>query len=194
MNDIKAIIFDCFGVLVESTLEPFCKKYFGDDSEKIAQVKILDNKASSGLMSYGEFVAELAILARIPTAEAQHYLDNTPANAELLDYIQNELRPKYKIGFLSNAYDNWLDELFTPAQTVLFDDIVLSYEHRLAKPDKAIYLLAAKRLGVKPSECVFVDDILEYCESAKSAEMQAIQYQSFTQFHRDLAHTLSSKK
>jgi epoxide hydrolase-like predicted phosphatase len=190
MSQTKAIIFDCFGVLVESSLEPFCDKYLGNDNVKIAKVKKLDREANSGQMSYKEFVVEMAKLADISVKETRRFLDYNPANTRLMNFIRDELQPNYKIGFLSNASANWLDELFTPEQQSLFDDIILSFEHGLTKPDAAIFHLAAQRLGVKPSECVFVDDILSYCEGAESTGMQAVCYKSFAQLEVDLSHIL----
>ncbi|MGC0364896.1 FMN phosphatase YigB (HAD superfamily) [Rhodococcus sp. 27YEA15] len=43
---------------------------------------------------------------------------------------------------------------------VLVDDVVLSGDVGMAKPDPDIYLLAATRLGVRPQDCVFVDDLI----------------------------------
>jgi epoxide hydrolase-like predicted phosphatase len=41
----------------------------------------------------------------------------------------------------------------------LFDDVVISSEVGLRKPDPAVYELAAERLGLPPAGCVFVDDL-----------------------------------
>ena len=48
----------------------------------------------------------------------------------------------------------WADSPLAP----LFDEAVFSCEVHLQKPDPAIYLLASKRMGVKPADCVFVGD------------------------------------
>ncbi|MHB8642499.1 MAG: HAD family hydrolase [Gaiellaceae bacterium] len=40
----------------------------------------------------------------------------------------------------------------------LLDDVVLSCDVGLSKPDPAIYRLACERLGVEPGECMFVGD------------------------------------
>lgn len=40
----------------------------------------------------------------------------------------------------------------------LFDDIVVSGEERLLKPDRAIYELALKRFGLAGEEAIFIDD------------------------------------
>ncbi|HEX5936814.1 MAG TPA: HAD-IA family hydrolase [Actinomycetota bacterium] len=47
-----------------------------------------------------------------------------------------------------------------------FDEIVLSVEVGLRKPDPAIYRLALERLGADPDRAVFVDDQPAYCDGA----------------------------
>lgn len=188
---IKAVIFDCFGVLVRSSLEPFFAEYFSDDAEKMAAAHEVDRAASSGEINYVTFAQRLADLAGIPVDQAHAKLHQTPPNEPLLAYIRDELKPQYKIGFLSNASDNWLGSLFTSDQQALFDDAVLSYQHHLAKPDARIYQLAAERLGVTPADCVFVDDLEPYCEGARAVGMQAVQYKTYDQTVTDLRALLA---
>lgn len=63
-------------------------------------------------------------------------------------------------GIVSNdpggADAQWLRDL---GDGVLVDDVVLSGDVGMAKPDADIYLLAATRLGLRPGDCVFVDDL-----------------------------------
>ena len=56
----------------------------------------------------------------------------------------------------------------------LFDDIVCSAEVGMAKPEPAIYELAAERLGLEPRECVFVDDLDTNVDAARQVGMQAV--------------------
>jgi epoxide hydrolase-like predicted phosphatase len=55
----------------------------------------------------------------------------------------------------------------------IFDAIVRSDEVGLRKPDPQIYLLTADRLEVPPTECVFVDDLLQNVEGARAVGMHA---------------------
>ena len=63
-----------------------------------------------------------------------------------------------KIGLISNCLADtsklWPSTPFAP----LFDTIVLSYEVGMMKPDPRIYRLACERLGVEPSDCLFIGD------------------------------------
>ena len=40
----------------------------------------------------------------------------------------------------------------------MFDAVVISDQVHLRKPDPAIFLLTAGKLGLAPSDCLFVDD------------------------------------
>ena len=56
----------------------------------------------------------------------------------------------------------------------LFDDIVCSAEVGMAKPEAAVFHLAAERLGVPPARCVFVDDWDRNVEAAQGVGMKAV--------------------
>jgi putative hydrolase of the HAD superfamily len=47
-----------------------------------------------------------------------------------------------------------------------FDEVILSFEVGLRKPDPAIYREALRRLDAEPEHAVFVDDQQEYCDGA----------------------------
>ncbi|MEA3082237.1 MAG: putative hydrolase of the superfamily [Sphingomonadales bacterium] len=56
----------------------------------------------------------------------------------------------------------------------LFEAIVISGDVGMHKPEPAIYMLGAERLGLRPEECVFVDDLRENCQGAEEVGMTAI--------------------
>jgi putative hydrolase of the HAD superfamily len=60
----------------------------------------------------------------------------------------------------------------------------LTFSHRLgiAKPDAAIYLYAAKGLGVTPENVLFLDDREENVAGARAVGMMAIQYGRHDEF------------
>lgn len=62
-----------------------------------------------------------------------------------------------------------------------FDEVVLSYEVHMKKPDAGIYLEAARRLGVAPEDCLFVGDGgSNELAGARNAGMDAIQAKWYT--------------
>lgn len=189
---IKAIIFDCFGVLVQGTLEQFRDTYLGGDNKRIQEARDLDRLSNLGKLSYDEFISSMSKLANISAKEAATFLNNNPRNEPLLAYIRDKLKPGYKIGFLSNASDDWLEELFRPEQATMFDSVVLSYKTGYAKPDSEIFELSCEELDVLPKEAVMVDDIERYCTAAKELGMQAIWYQDFLRFKQELEKILAA--
>lgn len=60
----------------------------------------------------------------------------------------------------------------------LFDEVVISGEVGLRKPQGEIYLLAAERLEAAPAECVFVDDFKVNAEGAAAVGMRGIQHRN----------------
>ena len=56
----------------------------------------------------------------------------------------------------------------------LFDTVVLSGEVGMRKPEKEIFLHAAKTLGLAPAECVFVDDMEANVTAAQACGMTGV--------------------
>ena len=122
----------------------------------------------------------------LPAVKAQFWSSDL-VNHELVEYIR-KLHPRYKVGLLSNAWNDLrqvMQERFH--FDGLFDDLVISAEVGLAKPDPRIFELAVTRLGVQPAEAVFVDDVLANVEAAQGIGLQAIHYQNNPQLFNALA-------
>jgi HAD superfamily hydrolase (TIGR01509 family) len=183
---VKAVIFDCFGVLVRDGWLPFRDKYFGEDRSKLQQAITSSKKVDAGLIGFEAFIRDVATLAGITTNKAHKEIEDNPVDKDLLDYIQEHVKPSYKVGLLSNAGNNWLSELFTKQQLDLFDATVLSCEIGAIKPDPIAYETIASRLGVDLNECIFIDDQPRYCQGARDAGMEAVHYLSL----EDLKHKM----
>ena len=68
-----------------------------------------------------------------------------------------------------------------------FDDIIISGEHKLIKPDPAIYQLTLKRIKREAHECLFIDDSLSNIETAIKLGFHTIQFHSPEQLEKELA-------
>ena len=66
----------------------------------------------------------------------------------------------------------------------IFDEIVISGEVGLRKPEPEIYRYTAARLDVQPNECVFVDDFSVNVEGADAVGMTGV-------LHRDPRNTIA---
>ncbi|MCL4397592.1 HAD family phosphatase [Patescibacteria group bacterium] len=175
---IKAVIFDFGGVIVPDLYTPF-----------VAGHKITcEDKATKGLATKEELIEELdrtfgpgkgkeldaVILAEYPKADPQ-----------IIELIKS-LKPKYKIGCLSNNFSFWGQAAKSQAYMSLFDTIVISADVGLAKPDPEIYLLTAKKLGVAPEECVFIDNLGSNVRGAESVGMQGITFNNAEELKKEL--------
>jgi len=190
---IKAIIFDCFGVLTTDGWLPFKRKHFGDNPTLFDEATELNRQANTRLISYNQFINEIAGMAGIAPAQAQSDIEKADggANEELFDYI-SVLKRKFKIGMLSNTSKNVINQLFTSNEVGLFDVIVLSYEEGVVKPDRQAYQIVSDRLDVKPEEAIFIDDQERHYLGAIAAGMQAIWYKDFSQMKTELEGILAA--
>jgi putative hydrolase of the HAD superfamily len=68
----------------------------------------------------------------------------------------------------------------------MFDDIVISSEVGMRKPDPEIFLLAAGRLDLTPQECVFIDDLELNVEGARTVGMTGLLHTSYDETRRAL--------
>lgn len=108
-------------------------------------------------------------------------------NEKLFAYIEAVIRPSYQTAIISNIARDRMVELMGKERRTLFDEAVLSFAVGYSKPDKRIYEIALERLGVKGDECIFIDDIAEYCEAAAALGMKAIHFLSTEQCIEELS-------
>lgn len=184
---IRAIVFDCFGVLVGQGFDATYARAGGDPARDKLFIKDLLGAASLGVVSSEQMVGQICTQLNItPTvwAAAVHAMEQP--DTELIEYIQQTLKPRYKVAILSNANVGVLQRKFSSAQLDVFDAIVVSAEEGMVKPNPDIYHLTADRLGVEPADCIFTDDSAGHCQAATAVGMTAIHYSHFQQFKTDL--------
>lgn len=187
---IRAIIFDCFGVLTSDGWLPFKRKHFGHDAALFEEATDLNKQSNSGMISTHEFVRRIADMARVSAGFVGRQIHGNRSNDELFEYIKHDLKPDYQIGLLSNTSSNALHDMFTPEQINLFDAVALSYEIGAVKPDREAYEHVLNQLGVTADEAVFIDDQERHVTGAREAGMQGIVYKDFEQMKRELEKLL----
>jgi len=109
---------------------------------------------------------------RLPALHEEWRLAQGPISANL--DLARGLRGRYKLSVLSNADMSLRERLQRDGLLPLFDDVVISAEVGLAKPEAAVFRMAAERLGLPPAECVFVDDWDKNVEAAREVGMCAV--------------------
>ncbi len=188
---IKAIIFDCFGVLVMSGRAALYHDY------PALKDQIHDNERQSdyGIISrlqLDEAIGQMTHLS--PQVIEERYWATSVRNESALAWVK-ELKQsgEYKIGLLSNIGRDWLkDVLPTEERRGLFDAEVLSSDVNMVKPSLEIFEIAAQRLGVEPFECVMIDDLLANVDGAEQAGMGGVLFGTTTQARIDLDLYLKS--
>lgn len=192
---IRAIVFDCFGVLLTDGLSPLVGPLYAKDPSARDRIRGLLELADSGLLTSDESAVKISTELGLTHEEyRQKMAKGEIKNQELLAYIES-LRQHYKVGMLTNIPKGSLAYRFTSAELARYFDVALaSGEIGSAKPEAKAYEIVAERLGVRPDECVFVDDRERYLDGAKAVGMSPILYENFPLLHGKLEALLADSK
>jgi beta-phosphoglucomutase family hydrolase len=184
MKKIKAVIFDMDGVIVDS--EPLHERAFLElfDEIGIGMNHGIDFKAYYG-KSDRALLEDLISLHR-----PKHSLDSLLARKrqKLINLIQQEkplfpevkillehLKGKKLLGLASGSPPEVIDTVLNLDGLHKYFDAIVSVED-VGKPKPApdVFLEAAKRLRVKPEECIIIEDSVAGIEAAKRAGILVI--------------------
>jgi FMN phosphatase YigB (HAD superfamily) len=185
---IRAVIFDCFGVLYtdgKSLIIDMCP------SEKRTELYDLFKQADYGLISGEEFSAGTTQLLGMARADFDAMTSSTYVrNHILIEWIRSH-KDRYKIGLLSNVSEDTYTMLFNEDdERELFDAVVLSSRIGITKPSREAYQLIAERLGVEPKDCIMIDDIERNVEGAENVGMKGLLFRSNEQLQLELTELL----
>jgi glucose-1-phosphatase len=200
-TNVKAVIFDLGGVLVRTedrrsradqahrlglTYDEFSRLVFESESARLATL---------GKRSTQEHWESIRSTLGVPPedfpAVRAGFWGGDVLDSNLVNYVRS-LKPRYKTCLLSNAWDNLrrvIDETWKITQA--FDEIIISAEVGISKPDPRIYRLAVQRLGVLPQEAVFVDDFPHNVQAAREVGLQGILFKTPEQVCRALDDLLN---
>jgi epoxide hydrolase-like predicted phosphatase len=188
---IYAVIFDFGGVLVRTEDGSARRKWeerFSLPEGELARIVFeseVANRSMVGQATEAEVWQHVAVTFGLNDEQLRELRDDfwlgDRLNAELVQFIR-ELRPRYKTAILSNAWPG-ARQVFTQRLGLdeVVDAMIISAEEGVAKPDARIYHIAAGRLGVRPEEAVFVDDMAVNAQGARAVGMWGIQFQSTAQ-------------
>jgi putative hydrolase of the HAD superfamily len=199
---IKAVIFDVGGVLRRSETEEGRRKW--EARLGLAKGELADIVFDSPLAwaaTLGQ-ASDAVIWEDVSTrfsldAEQLHQLkrdfwSGDRTDDELVRYLGG-LRPRRKTALLSNAWPG-ARRVFSERMGLadVVDEIIISAEEGVAKPDLAIYQIALRRLGVKPREAVFVDDVAANVEAARALGIHGVQFRAREQTIADVDRILAT--
>lgn len=185
---IKAVIFDCFGVLYRDNISML---YDQVEEDKRQELQDIIHATDHGFLSRDEYYESIAQLAGTTIEAIREVEKRQHTRDEAMIAFTQTLRPEYKVGLLSNIDIDTMAKLFPlPQRAELFDAFVMSGEVGLVKPTVEIFEYAATRLGVRPEECIMIDDLMKNIEGAELANMKGILFTSRPQLQRDLDRML----
>lgn len=200
---IRAVLWDMGGVLLRNMIpEPriHLAELYGMSEAQLEEL-VFRNPVSKkatigevGVEEVWEYVREALQLDPQKLAEFEvTFWSSDRVDEELIDFIQS-LRQNYKIGLLSNAFIDARPSLSKrfPGLLNVFDEVVFSYEVKIAKPDPRIYSLMLDKLGLEPENAIFVDDFRENVEAAHALGIHAIQFRNSRQARQAVLEVLSS--
>lgn len=193
MPAIKAVIFDCFGVLVGDGLA-ITREELARDPSKMALFQQAVDGANSGRITGEQSKAMIADILGITTEQLGRRTGASMAhNVHLLSFIRS-LRPDYTTALLSNVARSSLEKRFSRQELdEHFDQVFRSCELGMVKPDPAIYRYALNSLGVEPTEAIFVDDNPDYVAAAQAIGMHGIIFRSTDQTIADVEQLLKKQ-
>jgi len=184
---IKAILFDLEGVLMRTRDKDFPMSlakalnapykavydfFHGEMNDKVDRGDISQDEFDRTLIETLNLGKESIPIIR-QVIDEECFIDR-----QIVDKIL-ELKPNHKIGLLSNYSKMMRDKIENDWDIKhLFDDIIISFEVGLIKPDPAIFALALSRLGATREESVIIDDRMKNIKGAREFGMHAIHYQN----------------
>lgn len=182
---IKAVFFDLGGVIVRTEFQAPRQKLadrLGMDYDDLN--KIVFDSESGTLASLGQISSEqhwISVVNRLkrPGSELSAIRDEFFAgdvvDRALVGYIRS-LRGKYKTGLISNAWNDLRDFIVREKFDDAFDQMIISAEVGLMKPDARIFRIALEQLGVSPKEAIFVDDFYANIEGCERVGLKGIHF------------------
>ena len=149
------------------------------DLEKIIFESESSQRASTGEIpeeAHWQAVAEALGVSRQESDKiTTEFFSGDRADDTLLEFLRS-LRPERKVGLISNAWSGLRAFITSQRFDDVFDEMIISAEVGLMKPDPRIYRLALEKLGIQPEESVFLDDVLINVEAARSVGMTGIHF------------------
>jgi putative hydrolase of the HAD superfamily len=188
-----ALIVDFGGVLTTEiwpAFAAFCRgegldenavrELFKSDPRALADLRELEMGTVEPAEFEARFAGHLGIPDRAEGLIGRLFAGLTP-DEEMIAVVRAHRKSGKPTGLISNSWGRAIydEELMEE----LFDAVVISGDVGLHKPQPEIYELACERLGVAPTEAVFVDDLRENCAGAEAVGMAAV-------LHRDAATTV----
>ena len=197
---INAFIFDLGGVLLNWDPRRLYQKRFPKMSSEEIDIFFQDvdfanwNLEQDKGRAFDEAVAELS--RRFPhydeLIQAYHrfWPDSitgpVTGTVKILEQIKGEGYAVYGLTNFSSEKYQIIQDKFDFIK--LLDDVIVSGDVKVIKPNPVIYTLTLERIGYRAKECVYIDDSFQNIAAARSLGFLAIHFQSPAELARELRH------
>lgn len=188
---IKVVIFDFFDVLRTDGFNRWLRQ---NGYEQTGDILAATQKHDRGDLSDKEFFKALADITGETADQVETELEaNNELNQSLVEYI-DQLKHKYKIALLSNSASEYLrNEIAKYDLEKYFDEIVISSEVGLIKPEPAVFEHILQKLSASASECVFTDDNPKYVNAANDLGINGLVFKNTQSFKKDFESLIASQ-
>jgi HAD superfamily hydrolase (TIGR01509 family) len=197
MRDLQAVIFDMDGVLVDS--EPWhfeieCKLYkkLGldvPDEVHLTYIGSANDHMYSDLKRRYDIPMTLQELLEWDAkyrVEVFREMEDIKPNPGLIDLLKALKAANLKIAVATSSVPEVVEIVLEKCKIdSYFDIIVTTEEAGKSKPAPDVFLLAAKKLGVAPENCIIFEDSLNGIKAARSAGIYCIAYQPHNDLQQD---------
>ena len=197
---IRNIIFDFGSVLVDWNPERLYGPYFNDDAKMRYFLTEICPHAWNAQADTGRSTAEITEerIAVYPEWEKEIRMyfgqwikmmgEQIPGMQELVEELKDR-------GYGLYGLTNWSAETFPLVKDNypvfrLLDGIVVSGEEKIAKPDPGIFSILLQRYGLKPEECLFIDDNPKNVSTGESLGIRGLVFTSAAALRSRLAEVL----
>lgn len=176
----KAILFDFGGVVFKN------KESYEGPQGMLEIEKTLWNQGLVGKVADNDIFSIVSKKYDVDTSTIESWLiSRREVNTELLNLVA-ELPPAIKTAIVNNGLKTLFHALLSKYHVSdKFDLVVNSAEEGVAKPDSGLYLITCWKLGVEPTECVFIDDNAEFIQGARALGMLGIQFTTVSDLRAD---------
>ena len=198
MTDARkpAIVFDFGGVLMDWNPRYLYRKIFDDPGEMERFLEEVEFGAWNEEQDRGRPFAEgvAVLIARFPdyrtAIEAFHHRWEETIAGEIAGSVEI-LAALRDAGYPLYGLSNWSAETFAVVRHRYpffswFDEIVLSGEEKVCKPDPGLFNVLLERSGRPAGECVFIDDSLPNVTAARALGFQVVHFRSPEQLREEL--------
>jgi epoxide hydrolase-like predicted phosphatase len=195
---IKAVIFDYGGVMRlshDDTIK-IAKTYGISRQDFLEKAMPFLDLFRLGLMSENNFWKKVSFVLgkNVPKNSKELWREDTKVMSlypAMVDFVKQLRKKKIKTAVLSNTIKPHVEITKKKGGYKYFDKVILSCEVGLVKPDPKIYLLAVKKLKVKPNQCIYIDDKELNLEPAHNLGMKTILAKNPKQVINDVSTILN---